>query len=253
MGSGSGRWYQAFERIEMGLLSASTGAQTITASGQYTVGALPFGGSTPRLLRIPRSDGTVYGLEFRQPFGSAFEAWSSSAPVVNGVTIRILPSSYTCCSNPLPRLIDTVPSTSTFTDAPLGAGRTFDDPLNAGHAITIRTDAVGATGATVTVDLHDGGAVPPPPAAPATAEQPATGTTPPTTTPPTDTPPTDSGATVAPPPTVNPPTTTPPKKRAAKKPASTTKKKPSAKAKARLSRERRAALARAKSRARGRR
>jgi hypothetical protein len=231
MGSGSGRWFQAYERVAMGLLPATTGTQTVTTSGQYTIGALAFSGTPSRLLRIARGDGTIYGLEFRQPFGSAFEAWSSAAPVVNGVTIRILPANYSCCWNPLPRLIDTVPSTTTFTDAPLLVGRTFEDNLDASRTITIRTDAVGPDGATVTVDLHDGNPVPPAQQTPS-AEPPAT-TPPPTSPPGTVTPPPTTE-----PPTVKPPTTKPPVKRPA------TKKK-----KAKLSRKQRAAIARKRARA----
>ena len=145
MGS-STRHQHTWHRAQIGWL---TDAQTVTTSGTYTVAAASSAG-TPRLVRVPRGDGNFFYLELRQPFG-VFDAFAPSDPVVQGVTVRLAPD--------LPKLlrsllIDTVPSTASFADAPLGLGRTFTDPLS-GVSVTVL--ALSAGGASVHVAFGGGG------------------------------------------------------------------------------------------------
>ena len=79
----------------------------------------------------------------RQPFG--FDNFASTASVVNGVLINRAPATY---SSSRPELIDMVPSTTSFTDAALGVGKTFDD-----GKVRITVTSVSSTGASVTVDI----------------------------------------------------------------------------------------------------
>jgi chitodextrinase len=95
-------------------------------------------------IRIQRTTSSFLTLEFRQA-ANPFDAFSSSDPVVNGVTIRL---TGTDASRSQSLLIDTTPSTSSFGDAPLAVGRTFVDPLT---GVAITTLGVSADGADVRI------------------------------------------------------------------------------------------------------
>ncbi|MBM6405296.1 hypothetical protein JQN72_13700 [Phycicoccus sp. CSK15P-2] len=76
-----------------------------------------------RELRVSRPDGTAVTVEYRRPTG-LFDAFASSDPVVNGVTLRLDrglgKQTY---------LFDTTSSTSSDSDAPLRLGRSVIDPV----------------------------------------------------------------------------------------------------------------------------
>jgi len=137
--------------------------KTVTASGDYTVVPQEISSSGIIALRIPRvidSQGRVSQYiyaEFRQPLG--FDNFSSSAPVVNGVSIRLGPE-YTTLARPL--LLDMTPSTTSFSDSALAVGQKFTDSE---RNISIETISVSSQGAVVrvTVDSTDTS----PPSAPA--------------------------------------------------------------------------------------
>jgi len=63
----------------------------VTSSASATYGLLPqeaLGSGYPQIIRVPRgSTGEYYYLEYRQPYG--FDGFSTSDPVVNGVSIRL--------------------------------------------------------------------------------------------------------------------------------------------------------------------
>jgi len=134
-----------WHRWQIGFMSASE-VQTVAASGTYRVATAEIVGGTPRIVRIPQPAGDYYYLEFRQPY-SCWDNFSSSATVVNGVTIRIAPDVSKIIES---HLIDTNPQTSTFSDAALAVGRTFSDLVN---QIFITTTAIDPSGATVAVHL----------------------------------------------------------------------------------------------------
>jgi fibronectin type 3 domain-containing protein len=144
MGTDATRLMQGWHRKQMGLLG-TVDQQTVSSNGRYTVTPVASNGGAPRILRVARPAGDYYYLEFRQPFGQ-FDAFSATAAVVNGVTIRIAPASAAVQS----KLIDTRPDTTTFNDAALGVGQTFSDTVN---GISISTLSVNSAGAEVQVSF----------------------------------------------------------------------------------------------------
>jgi hypothetical protein len=137
--------------FHLGLAGWLTGAniQTVTNEGTYTFATPDLLGSGVQLLRIPRTSTTVYDLEIRRPYGTYFDDFASTDPAVNGVTIRLDPTDLSSTDNTL--LIDTTPSTATFSDAALAPGQIFTDPNPGGTPISITTQAVTALGATVQI------------------------------------------------------------------------------------------------------
>jgi hypothetical protein len=118
-------------------------------------------------LRIPRPAGDFYYLEFRQPFG--FDAFDSTSPVVNGVSIR-LSGGYN--TNMKSYLLDMTPQTSSFTDAPLAGGRSY---FAADINKTIVVDSTSPLGASMR--LVEGNYTPPDTVAPTTTLTPSDGAT----------------------------------------------------------------------------
>jgi Gametolysin peptidase M11 len=156
MGQGS-RHTSAWHKGQIGWLDPLA-QQTVTASGTYTISPQEWASGGVRSLRNRRGTTNNYlYLEFRRPFGSAFDTFSVSDPVVNGVTIRMAPD-YGVIN--LSYLIDATPTTSSYLDAPLANGQTFTDSA---YDISVKTVAVSATGATVDVTI---GGTPPPPLPP---------------------------------------------------------------------------------------
>ena len=133
MGGASTRHHVNWHRAQLGWLPD---VQTVSASGTYLLTPAEISG-TPRLVRVARSDGTYLNLEFRQPWGTLFDNFSASDPVVNGVSIRIAPATTSIVQS---KLVDANPSTSTFSDAALGVGKTVVDPLT---GVSITTLSVG--------------------------------------------------------------------------------------------------------------
>jgi hypothetical protein len=152
-----GNW----QKMMLGFLSPAEvpagSVKTVGAPGTFTLAP-----SAPRLpgqiqiLRVPRTIGPdcgigdSYYLEFRQPYGTYFDNFLPTDPVVNGVTIRWasihLPQARVRTS---PYLVDTNPDGGhDFGDAPLAVGRTFVDPVT---GVSVRTEAVAPEGATVPV------------------------------------------------------------------------------------------------------
>ena len=147
MGGASTRHHVNWHRAQLGWLPD---VQTVSASGTYLLTPAELSG-TPRLVRVARSDGTYLNLEFRQPWGTMFDNFSAGDPVVNGVSIRIAPATTSIVQS---KLVDANPSTSTFSDAALGVGKTVVDPLT---GVSITTLSVGPTGASVSIQMPGGG------------------------------------------------------------------------------------------------
>jgi hypothetical protein len=139
----STRLHNDWHRAQLGWL---TDVQTVTSSGVYSLAAAESSSSSPKLIRIPRGDGTYLNLEYRQPEGS-FDSFSSSDPAVTGVSIRIAPDLGTRLQS---KLIDANPATTTFADAPFGVGRTLVDPVSGASVTTL---SVGPEGASVSIQL----------------------------------------------------------------------------------------------------
>jgi hypothetical protein len=139
----SSRLHNDWHRAQLGWL---TDMQTVTTSGVYTLAPADIAGGTPKLIRVPRGDGTFLNLEYLQPEGS-FDSFSGTDPAVTGVSIRIAPDLGTIVQS---KLIDATPATATFADAPFAPGQTLVDPVS---GATITTLSVNSTGATVSIQL----------------------------------------------------------------------------------------------------
>ncbi len=185
-----------FSRANFGWLSSGN-TQVVDKAGEYQLSPAA-GASGVTSLRVARTSSSWLTLEYRRPFGSLFETFTSSSAVANGVTVRIAPA-YS--SRTQSKLVDTTPSTASFSDAALAAGRTFTDPLT---GVSVTTVSVASSGAVVRVEFGStGGTSPTPSPTPSAAPSPTPSPTP-TAPPPSPTP-------TAPPPSPPPaPDTEPP-------------------------------------------
>jgi len=151
MGGSSSNHANAWHKVQLGFLPSSS-IRTVTTSGDYSVSPSEqlLSGQTQQ-LRIPRkfnTNGSVsdyYYVDFRQPFGTYFDAFSSSSPAVTGVTVRVAgPTSALTQS----KLLDATPATNSFSDAPLPVGQSATDSST---GLTIKTLSVAPSGADVQI------------------------------------------------------------------------------------------------------
>jgi hypothetical protein len=148
MDSGGLRHNSGWNLAKLGIL-APENVETIDTSGVYSMRSALHPTAEPTVLRIPREralDGSVtswYYFEVRET-GGVFEDVSDAS--TTGVSIRV-----TAEGSPAETLLlDANPATSTFEDAPLGAGQTFD-----GGPVQMTTLSAGGGGATVSVELDE--------------------------------------------------------------------------------------------------
>lgn len=125
MGGAERRHDHNLHLAQLGYLPTDA-TRTITTGGTYGLYHTLSSDGT-RVLRIPRGDGTFLYLEYRRPYGTLFDNFSTTDPVVRGLSIRI-GGDWTRITQSL--LIDTRPGTSTFADAALREGRSFRDYLS---------------------------------------------------------------------------------------------------------------------------
>jgi hypothetical protein len=157
------RHVSAYHKEKLGFLEAAN-VQTVTANGTFDLAPLEQKATGLQVLRYPiPGTSDIYYIEYRQRFG--FDSFLTTDPVSNGVLIRriTIPSRGVLQT----KLIDNVPATSSFTDAPLLVGKTFTDAAaNVSFTLTART----ATAATVQVTLSGDPPDPPDPTACAAGE-----------------------------------------------------------------------------------
>jgi len=92
-----------FERGRLGWLTAAN-TLDITTTGVYTLAPVEqYNPTGVQALRIAHGSSSYEMLEFRQPYGT-FDSFSTSDPVVNGVTVRLVPSYDTYANT---QIIDT--------------------------------------------------------------------------------------------------------------------------------------------------
>lgn len=146
MGAASTRHSHTQHKAQMQWVPSGERLQ-VTSAGTYSLGVNEHASSTPKVIRVARTgvSNQYFYLEFRQPYGSYFDNFSSSDPAVNGVTVRLAADYSTRTQS---RLVDTTPSTTSFGDAPLAVGRTLVDPLS---GVSITTQSVSSSGATVSI------------------------------------------------------------------------------------------------------
>jgi len=139
---------------------------TVVNAGDYTVAPVENSdASAVRALQIARTSSTFFTLEYRQPSGT-FDTFPPTMPVATGVSIRI---TYAYSSPLQSQLVDTVPATTSFMDAPLLVGSTLVDPLS---GVSITTLAATSSGVTVRIGFGSGGQ-PSPTAAPTPSAMPS--------------------------------------------------------------------------------
>ncbi|HEX5717392.1 MAG TPA: M12 family metallo-peptidase, partial [Thermoanaerobaculia bacterium] len=129
-------------------LFASENIETVTESGTYSLRSAFTPTTQPTVLRIPRayaaSNNNItswYYLEIRQT-GGIFENVSDAS--MTGVSIRATAE----FNSPETLLLDANPATSSFIDAPLKVGQTFD-----GGPVQINTLSAGSGQASVEVQV----------------------------------------------------------------------------------------------------
>ncbi len=151
MGTSATYHSHALAKTQLGFLP-STNTRTVTGPGSYTlVNSEQNQPGQTQLLRLPRtvsSNGYVsqyYYLDLRQPYGSLFETFGPTDPVVNGVSIRLAPDTG---SHVQALLLDANPGTSTFTDSALQLSQSAVDPIT---GVGFKTTAVSGGSATVEI------------------------------------------------------------------------------------------------------
>jgi chitodextrinase len=133
----------AFSLANFGWLPGTSTA-TATVTGEYALTSVYGAYGAVQQLRIQRTTSTYLALELRQP-ASLFDTFALADPAVTGVSVRITGELTTRTQS---QLLDMTPSTTSFADAPLGAGRTWIDPLT---GIGLTTVSVSAGSAVVHV------------------------------------------------------------------------------------------------------
>ena len=145
MGASWTRHLHNLELVQIGVMPPEA-TRTVVATGRFTLTHASATSGT-RIIGIPRGNGTALYLEFRRPYGTYFDNFSSTNPVVLGVTIRIAGGWSQITQT---QLIDTRPSTTSFADAPLSVGRTFRDYKS---GATIKVISVSRTAAVVSITM----------------------------------------------------------------------------------------------------
>jgi gametolysin peptidase M11/Big-like domain-containing protein len=146
MGTGF-RHNNGWNLAKLGILGPEN-VKTVTTSGTYSIRSALVPTTEPTVLRVPRtravnnnSVSSWYYLEIRQT-GGVFENVSDAT--TTGVSIRATAEG----NSPETLLLDANPATSTFADAPLNVGETFD-----GGPVQIKTLSAGGGHATVEVEV----------------------------------------------------------------------------------------------------
>lgn len=146
MGSGF-RHNNGWNLSKLGILGPEN-VETVTTSGTYSIRSAFSPTTEPTVLRVPRtravnnnSISSWYYLEIRQT-GGVFENLSDAT--TTGVSVRATAEGQ----SPETLLLDANPATSTFADAPLKVGETFD-----GGPVQIKTLSAGGGHATVEVEV----------------------------------------------------------------------------------------------------
>ena len=151
MGQATRYQHTNFSRGNFGWLQSANTA-TVSVSGDYVLKPIETGGSSANLaIQIARTSGTYLTLEVRQVAG--FDTFLDTAPVVNGISVRIT-SGYNVAAQS--QLVDSTPGTSSFVDAPIQVGQTLVDPVS---GVSIKTVGVSSAGVIVHIQF---GSVPTP-------------------------------------------------------------------------------------------
>lgn len=150
MGNGKVGFHAQY-RYRMGILEASDILE-VTKSARVELGALEVPNhGLPRLLRIPRGDGSYITVETRRPRGQYDPP--STSPAVGGILVRTVASTGNTSE-----IIDAAASTSATDDAAFLPGQSVTDPLS---KITVKCIRITSTLAEVAVTFPGDTEVPP--------------------------------------------------------------------------------------------
>jgi hypothetical protein len=147
MGNTSTRHNNGWNLAKLGFIGPGN-VETIDSTGTYSMHSALHPTAAPTMLRVPRTKflgGEVsswYSLEVREQ-GGIFENFADAT--TTGVSIRV-----TTGVSPETLLLDANPATSTFQDAPLRVGQTFN-----GGSVRIKTLSAGGGSATVSIELDE--------------------------------------------------------------------------------------------------
>ena len=141
MGNNALRHNHGSQLGELGWLEAS---EKVAGAPGNTYTLTPyFGQAGVKLVRVPRGDGSFFDLDVRTPYGS-FDNFSAGSPAVTGVTIRVGLGTASPTNTPRgTELLDTTPSTTDLSDAPLLIGRTMTDPVSGISFTTMSSSSAG--------------------------------------------------------------------------------------------------------------
>jgi hypothetical protein len=146
MGGGGGKLYPVNYQLFAAWLD-DTEVPTIRDPGTYKLMPLWQPGGAQG-YRIPRSDGSVLVLEFRQP-RQGFESWPVDDPFVNGIIVRVARYSGNHLTN---SLVDATPdSAQLMKDAPLMPGHSLYDELSRKF---ITVESIDSSGAVLKIENH---------------------------------------------------------------------------------------------------
>lgn len=143
----------AAQKERLGWLGYATspGITTVQADGTYWIDPYETQGTNAKALKILKSTNaatgvkTWYYVEFRRPVG--FDSFiSSNSNVMNGVVVHTGTEGYSFDEY----LLDMTPATSSFSDAALVVGRSYND---ADINMTITPLSVSSTGAAVSISF----------------------------------------------------------------------------------------------------
>ena len=154
MGNQSAMHYSAMQKAKLGWIPGASVQTYAGGTASYTLTPIESAGGSTYAVKVPTGSGNrTYWVEFRQPIG--FDAALASVPN-NGAQVRVAAPFETYCSScdswsNDTELVDMTPSTSSFSDATLIAGRTFSDP-NYGINITV----VAASSSALTLQVSSG-------------------------------------------------------------------------------------------------
>jgi len=154
---GLGYHFNAYQKERLGWLNygASPPLTTVSASGTYSIDAYETVGSPAKGLKIPRgTTGSYLYVETRKSFGWD-SSLSSNPNVMDGVIVHMASPSDPGSSDILDMTLHSSPDTYP-NDPALTVGQSFTDSLS---GVSITTNSVSTTGASVTVTLNS----PPPP------------------------------------------------------------------------------------------
>jgi hypothetical protein len=137
MGNQSAMHFNAAQKSYLNWIPGPTVLTQAAGSGTYRLDPLELANGSRYAVTIPTRRNRTFWLEYRQPIG--FDSGLASRPN-NGPQVRLETPLEWSCSGCDTTLLDMEPSTSTFNDATLVAGKNFRDPVTG-----VSVSVLGAT------------------------------------------------------------------------------------------------------------